>query len=84
MTTITNEKELYTDFVLLAGDIETLLQALKKRIMLMHQIYHERSELRKLSDDALKDLGIGRVDADQESNRSIFSLPDNRINFPVN
>jgi len=79
MTTITNEKVLFPYVRQMADDVSGLLIALKTRFELIHQIQRERLQLGKLSDDALYDLGIDRKDANRESQRSMFSVPSNRI-----
>ncbi len=48
------------------------------KVKLAIQVQHERMELRTLSEQSLKDIGIERHSADCESCRSIFDVPKNR------
>ncbi|OED38799.1 hypothetical protein AB833_18240 [Chromatiales bacterium (ex Bugula neritina AB1)] len=49
------------------------------RLRLALQIYQERRDLRTISEDSLRDIGIDRVSINREADRSIFDIPDNRL-----
>ena len=46
------------------------------------QVKNERQALQSLSDEELRDIGICRADADQESRRSISDTPTDRRDAP--
>ena len=50
-----------------------------QRFSLNAQIQAERRNLLKLDDHALKDIGVSRKDADNESRRSFGDIPHNRV-----
>ncbi len=49
------------------------------RLKLARTVYSERRALEKLSDHALKDLGITRAEAELESRRASYDLPEYRL-----
>ena len=48
-------------------------------IALHWQIARERSALARLTDEELRDIGVSREDALQESQRGAFEIPENRL-----
>ena len=60
--------------------VATNLLALVKRVVLQYRIRQERNQLSALPDHLLKDIGISRVDALQESCRSWSDIPEHRKN----
>jgi len=60
---------------------QSILRRIKSaysRIKYLEQVRKERHELKSLSDDQLQDIGIHRADADHESARSYYDVPEDR------
>ncbi|MCP5206557.1 MAG: DUF1127 domain-containing protein [Hahellaceae bacterium] len=49
-----------------------------KRIRLAREIAKQRRMLAQLNDSQLKDIGISRYDAIEESNRDFWDIPENQ------
>jgi len=49
------------------------------RVTLYFEIKREREILAKLSDSELRDIGVHRAEADAESRRTFFDVPDDRL-----
>ena len=64
----------------LVNQVIASLLGLIKRVVLQYRIRQERDQLSALPDHLLKDMGISRVDALQESGRSWSDVPEHRKN----
>lgn len=56
--------------------------AVIRRIGLMYDVYGERRQMQRLSDDMLNDLGITRAQLNEECSRSLTDVPANRSVAP--
>lgn len=52
------------------------IPAIIRRLVWAFQVWGERRALLSLDDDALKDIGVTRIDARREGKRALFDLPD--------
>lgn len=66
-------KSLQTLFYLVSGFTTLLIN-----IPVMNRIWIERRELERMSDDQLKDIGLTRVQMQQEVGRSFMDIPVER------
>ena len=55
----------------------TLIQKAWSKTKEWHQVARQRRELKDLSDEILKDIGISRSDADFEGNRHFWDISPN-------
>ena len=53
-------------------------RVMARRLRLIHDVYGERRQMKNLSDDVLKDLGITRAQLNDECSRSLTDIPANR------
>jgi hypothetical protein len=61
------------------GASRARLQLLASRFLVALSIWRERRALRTASDEVLRDIGVDRRAAIQESRRTFFDLPADRI-----
>lgn len=54
------------------------IAAVLRYVVLAFRIRRERDQLTALSADRLRDIGIGRADADSEAAREFFDIPGDR------
>ena len=54
------------------------IQRLAGRLIRWHELSQQRAFLRRISDAALKDLGLSRADIEIESQRAFWDDPFNR------
>jgi uncharacterized protein YjiS (DUF1127 family) len=58
------------------GSVDASFFSTIKRVLLRWlTLYHQRQELARLSDDALKDIGMSRADIEQEISRPFWYDP---------
>jgi len=55
------------------------LKQLNDRLMLHDTVRKERASLAKLDESQLRDIGVHQAEAEQESQRSAFDLPLDRV-----
>ncbi len=81
-TTITTSSSIAAQAGRLFDNTATTLSAFCHRkareISQMYDIYTERREMRNLSDEMLRDLGITREQLTRECNRAVNDIPANR------
>ena len=58
--------------------LRTLFYRIGKRISLIYTISCERREMKKMSADTLRDIGINQSELNRELSRSFLDVPDNR------
>jgi len=54
------------------------IKSANNRIKFLEQVRKERDELKNMSDDQLQDIGIHRADAEYESARGYYDVPEDR------
>lgn len=54
------------------------MSRLLRTVILALRIRAERNRLARLSDDALRDMGLARADVVRESERSLLDIPEHR------
>jgi uncharacterized protein YjiS (DUF1127 family) len=57
---------------------ERVLRSVKARVARWYELHRQRRQLAKLSDDALKDLGLSRADVYRETEQHFWNDTMNR------
>lgn len=58
--------------------LKAFFQSKVEKASLMYDLYGERREMRNLSDEMLRDMGITRDDLNHECSRGVTDIPANR------
>lgn len=80
MYTITKDRVWVFGVDKLISEVAARFISLSTKISMAYQIRKERIELKKLSDEILFDIGLDRSDVEREADRSMFDLPESRLN----